>query len=94
MHLIDTSRGCLGTKVDPERAEVRQLVYKACRDLPKLGSMLACDACVGTGKTTAVMAHCLRVAAELKLRHVIVVLPYTNIIQQSVRTYRTALFLD
>ncbi|MDQ2950182.1 MAG: DEAD/DEAH box helicase family protein [Acidobacteriota bacterium] len=81
-------------EVDPERAEVRQLVYKACRDLPKLGSMLACDAGVGTGKTTAVMAHCLRVAAELKLRHVIVVLPYTNIIQQSVRTYRTALCLD
>lgn len=60
--------------VDLERAEVRQLIYRACRDLPHTSAMLACDAGVGTGKTTAVMAHCLRVAAELKLRHVIVVL--------------------
>jgi CRISPR-associated endonuclease/helicase Cas3 len=39
------------------------------------------------------MAHLLRVAHEKKLRHIIVVLPYTNIIKQSVETYRNALVL-
>jgi len=48
---------------------------------------------VGTGKTTAVMAHLLRVAAERKLRRVFVVLPFTNIIDQSVDVYRRALCL-
>jgi CRISPR-associated endonuclease/helicase Cas3 len=55
----------------------------------------ACDSPVGTGKTTAVMAHLLR-AAKLegcKLRHIFVVLPYVNIIRQSVDTYRKALVL-
>jgi hypothetical protein len=81
-------------QVDPERTEVRRLVYKFCRNLSPSGNIYACDAGVGTGKTTAVMAHCLQVAAERSLRHVIVVLPYTNIIQQSVRTYRQALCLN
>ncbi|MEW6160426.1 MAG: DEAD/DEAH box helicase, partial [Verrucomicrobiota bacterium] len=51
------------------------------------------DSPVGTGKTTAVMAHLLRVAAERKLRRVFVVLPFTNIIDQSVDVYRRALAL-
>ena len=49
--------------------------------------MLACDSPVGSGKTTAIMAHLLNVAASRKLRRVYVVLPYTNIIDQSVRVY-------
>lgn len=81
-------------QVDPERTEVRELVYRVCRDLSASGNIYACDAGVGTGKTTAVMAHCLKVAAgDRALRHVIAVLPYTNIIQQSVKIYRQALCL-
>jgi CRISPR-associated endonuclease/helicase Cas3 len=49
---------------------------------------------VGSGKTTAVMAHLLRVAADRKLRHIFVVLPYTNIISQAVEVYRKALVLE
>jgi CRISPR-associated endonuclease/helicase Cas3 len=40
------------------------------------------------------MAHLLRVASEKKLRHIFVVLPYTNIITQSVEVYRKALVLE
>jgi len=40
------------------------------------------------------MAHLLRLAAHYNLRHIFVVLPYTNIIHQSVRVYRDALVLD
>jgi CRISPR-associated endonuclease/helicase Cas3 len=40
------------------------------------------------------MAHLLRVAADRKLRHIFVVLPYTNIISQAVEVYRKALVLE
>lgn len=52
-----------------------------------------CDAPVGTGKTTALMARALSVAEKRELHHVIVVLPYTNIITQSVKVYREVLTL-
>ncbi|MEK6775952.1 MAG: CRISPR-associated endonuclease Cas3'' [bacterium] len=78
-----------------ERDEVRRQVYDACRTAqPNEGGMIACDSPVGTGKTTAVMAHLLKAAKEKGLRRVFVVLPFTNIIDQSVDVYRKALVLD
>jgi CRISPR-associated endonuclease/helicase Cas3 len=88
---------------EPERNRnfLRKRLFDACRVAPLNPPIRACDAPVGSGKTTAVMAHLLRVAAERKpeerkpeLRHIIVVLPYTNIITQSVETYRKALVLE
>jgi len=76
------------------RNQMRQAVYEGCRNLDAAEKMYACDSGVGTGKTTAVMAHLLRVARDRNLRHIFVVLPYTNIINQSVDTYRNALVLD
>lgn len=75
------------------RGAIRQEIYRACRDASLSPSLRACDSPVGSGKTTAVMAHLLRVAEEQDLSHVFVVLPYTNIITQSVREYRAALVL-
>lgn len=74
---------------------LRQDVYRACREREVRDDerILACDSPVGTGKTTAVMAHLLGVAAKRKLRRVFVVLPFTNIIDQSVDVYRRALRL-
>jgi CRISPR-associated endonuclease/helicase Cas3 len=77
-----------------ERQAVRTDLYRACRDADVSHPLRTCDAVVGSGKTTAVMAHLLRVAATRKLRHIFVVLPYTNIIRQSVEVYRNALCLD
>lgn len=56
--------------------------------------ILYCDAPVGSGKTTAVMAHLLAVAQKYGLRRVFVILPFTNIITQSVRTYRDFICLE
>lgn len=80
---------------EQQRAKLRQDVYRACRQRPIRDDerILACDSPVGTGKTTAVMAHLLNAAAERKLRRVFVVLPFTNIIDQSVGAYRHALRL-
>jgi CRISPR-associated endonuclease/helicase Cas3 len=90
--------GLPGGKMKREQARnrLRKRMFEVCRDAPLDPPIRTCDAPVGSGKTTAVMANLLRVAAERKpqLRHIIVVLPYTNIITQSVEVYRKALVLD
>lgn len=75
------------------RQQLRDDLYAECREASPSERLVACDAVVGAGKTTAIMAHLLRIAAERRLRHIFVVLPYTNIIRQSVRVYREALRL-
>lgn len=77
-----------------ERAIDRRAVYEACRDADTQPSLYACDSPVGSGKTTAVMAHLLKTAQDKGLRRIFVVLPYTNIISQAVEVYRKALLLD
>ena len=79
-----------------ERTRVRQEIYKQCRAVdPTVSSLWECDSPVGTGKTTAVMAHLLRAAESKKpgLRRLFVVLPFTNIIDQAVDVYRQSLVL-
>lgn len=76
------------------RTEIRQSIYEACRRADTGPSLYACDAPVGSGKTTAVMAHLLRAAGDHGLRRIFVVLPYTNIISQAVEVYRSALVLE
>ncbi len=76
-----------------QRNILRREIFKSCKDAGIGYGIVACDSPVGTGKTTAVMAHLLNVAIQKKLRHIIVVLPYTNIIKQSVETYRNSLVL-
>ncbi len=83
-----------GTERERRRNELRRQVFETCRDAPLEPRIRACDSPVGSGKTTAVMAHLLRVAADRKLRHIFVVLPYTNIISQAVEVYRNALVLE
>lgn len=85
-----------GIKTDATklRQEIRDELYETCRDAETTHRLRSCDAVVGSGKTTAVMAHLLKVAKERNLRHIIIVLPYTNIIRQSVEVYRKALCLD
>jgi CRISPR-associated endonuclease/helicase Cas3 len=75
------------------RNRLRQDIYTCCRNSEVSTAITACDAPVGSGKTTAVMAYLLKTAIQHKLRHIIVVLPYTNIINQSVDKYREILTL-
>ena len=84
------------TERQQARNHLRKRMFEVCREAPLNPPFRTCDAPVGSGKTTAVMANLLRVAAERKpqLRHIIVVLPYTNIITQSVDIYRKALVLE
>ena len=77
-----------------ERNLLRAEMYEACKSSSVSDNIVYCDSPVGSGKTTAVMAYLLREAARREARRIFVVLPYTNIIRQSVKTYREALTLD
>lgn len=82
-----------GLMDESERSLLRSEMYSVCRDYPVNESIAACDSPVGSGKTTAVMAHLLKQAVIRKARRIFVILPYTNIIKQSVEEYRKALNL-
>lgn len=81
------------SRANDERDVLRQEMYSACRDSVIDSGISSCDSPVGSGKTTAVMAHLLVQAERRDLRRIFVILPFTNIIKQSVQTYRQALVL-
>jgi CRISPR-associated endonuclease/helicase Cas3 len=89
---LDRYVGNLGGNSGPRDA-LRSEIYAACRAASPDHLIWACDSPVGSGKTTAIMAYLLQAAVSRGLRHVFVVLPYTNIVQQSVEVYRRALVL-
>jgi CRISPR-associated endonuclease Cas3-HD len=80
-------------KKQDERSVLRRTMYQVCRDaeIEITQRICSCDSPVGSGKTTAVMAHLLRQAEKRNLRRIFVILPITNIIRQSVAKYREAL---
>lgn len=80
--------------VDSERNMMRSAFFEACSRGESEGAIAICDAPVGTGKTTAVMSYLLNMAVRHNLRRIFVILPFTNIITQSVQVYRKALILE
>lgn len=75
------------------RNVLRNEMYIACRDADIKVGISSCDSPVGSGKTTAIMAHLLAESQKRGLRRIFIILPYTNIIHQSVEVYREALVL-
>jgi CRISPR-associated endonuclease/helicase Cas3 len=91
---LDAHIGSLNQESDnTPRNRLRREIYRYCRNGEVYEPLTACDAPVGSGKTTAVMAYLLQSAIQNDLRHIFVVLPYTNIIKQSVDVYRKILTL-
>lgn len=80
-------------KGDKMRQELRRCFFVESCNSEEIDPIVFCDAPVGSGKTTAVMAYLLRMAATRKLRRIFVILPYTSIITQSATVYRKALTL-
>ncbi len=76
-----------------ERSSLRRELYQSCRSVEAHSGFSVCGSPVGSGKTTAVMAHLLEQACKRNARRIFVVLPYTSIIRQSVDIYRKALVL-
>ncbi len=90
LELLDNYITNLATSSD-SRNNTRQKVYETCKYSTIQNSIVACDSPVGTGKTTAIMAFLLNKAKTNNLRRIFVVLPFTNIIDQSVEVYQNAL---
>ncbi len=82
-------------KGDVLRNTARQALFDHCANDANLEDRLVtCNATVGLGKTTAVLAYLLRHAIQKKLRRIIVVAPFTNILSQTATVLRNALVLD
>lgn len=78
-----------------ERNRLRHDFYQACRTQTDTNASLQnCEAPVGTGKTTAVLAHLLRCAVQRNLRHLFIVLPYTSILEQMKKVLKDAILLE
>ena len=83
----------LGKGAADTRNQLRLEFYREMQAKTMQAPYSFCDAPVGSGKTTAVMAHLLRQAIDTGARRIFVILPFTNIINQSVKVYRNALTL-
>lgn len=94
LHAIDQYIDSLASSSDnTDRNRLRASVYSTCRFAEINRGIVSCDSPVGSGKTTAVMAHLLNAAVKHGMRRVFVVLPFTNIITQSVDVYRKSIVL-
>jgi len=71
----------------------RRAFFDACLNSEITAPMVACEGPVGLGKTTAVVAYLLQRAIRDKLRRIIIVAPFTNILSQTAERLRAALVL-
>lgn len=84
------------TTEERARNHRRRKFFDACLKAVIEGPLVACQAPVGLGKTTAVAAYLIRRAQQEtpNLRRLVVVAPYTNILTQTADRLREALTLD
>lgn len=75
------------------RNQRRTEFFNACLRSLINDPMVACEGPVGLGKTTAVTAYLIRRARDEKLRRLIIVAPFTNILTQTAGVLRRALVL-
>lgn len=75
----------------PERQLARRMLLQANKHLDTSHSFYCVDSPVGTGKTYSVLRGALRIAAAKGCSRIFTVLPFTNVISQSVAEYRNAL---
>jgi CRISPR-associated endonuclease/helicase Cas3 len=79
--------------MERSRNQRRAAFFDECLNSPIDASLVACEAPVGIGKTTAVTAYLIKHCVERRLRRLIIVAPYTNILTQTADVLRRALVL-
>lgn len=93
LRLLERHTKAMGAdRIDAPVNQSRRRILNACRDAAMWEpGVFSLTAPTGTGKTLASMTFALRHAVEHGLRRVIVVLPFTSIIEQSAQVYRDIL---
>ena len=95
LHALNKYIESLPVDKDNERYNLRQAFYHSCQKGKLFSSMLTmCSAPVGSGKTTSIMAYLLRKSIENNASRIIVIAPFSNIIDQTVKTLRKAIVLE
>ena len=89
-HVNTLSKTSTGN-IDKIRIESRNKLFDLCLNHIEIRGVVDVEAPVGTGKTTAVMAASLQMAIKNKCDRIITILPYINVISQTVETYRKCL---
>lgn len=79
--------------VSPKRVENRKLLHDICHTsfIPKNISFFALDCPVGTGKTLNGWKYVLRLAIDRNCDRLFNIIPYTNIISQTVEVFRKSI---
>jgi CRISPR-associated endonuclease/helicase Cas3 len=81
------------TPEEVARSQRRADFFESCLTSDVASALVACEAPVGLGKTTAVTAYLLRRACDANSRRLIIVAPYTNILKQTADVLTRALVL-
>jgi CRISPR-associated helicase Cas3 len=90
---LDKYVGGINTNgVDVERLNVRNNLYNVCSKVT-FGKFNVVDSIVGSGKTLSGLKLALRIAKETNADRIITIIPFTNVIQQTVDEYRKAILL-
>jgi len=79
-----------------KRNELRTAMYQNCRNAVNDAKIMQCEAPVGSGKTSAVLANLLNTACSLKEtpQRLFIVVPFTSLIEQIADNLREWVVLD
>lgn len=81
--------------VPKEVIDSRNQLFSECSQIDvHQGNFFVCSAPTGKGKTVSLMQLALRIAKEKEKEKIFFIIPYTNIISQSVQNYRKYVVLD
>lgn len=85
----------LESGIPKEVVDSRNQLFNECRNIDiHRGKFFVCSAPTGKGKTFSLMQLALRIAKEKHKEKIFCIIPYTNIISQSVQNYRKTLVLE
>lgn len=88
-------KDCLAMGISQEVIDSRNELFNCCSKAPlHKNRFFLCAAPTGKGKTFSLMNLALRIAKEKEKERIFFIIPFTNIISQSVSVYRDAIVLD
>ena len=89
IEVIKVQKSALKRGISQEVIDSRNVLFKECSEVDiTQNNFFVCAAPTGKGKTFSLMKLALRIAKEKKREKIFFIIPFTNIISQSVKNYR------